>query len=401
MTLLMPLLCSGNIYVSLLICVYNSVTALHRLLRDLSFAVAARQVTTVPRKTVVRELPLSFSQSSNVHRRMPDDEQQWSTAKSLKNDLPISGVEPRSPTELQMGISLPRSAVCVPLSIDDKLIHEEELQRARERKFLAPADAVSVSSPSYIRELPYTIVLTTAQNENRLLLGPLSSSQACDLGMKERPCSELGEGRAAVGSFVSERGGRSGCDEASHDARASCEDDSADFDIRVDGCCMEGETCISRVSSQSAAQRSTVKIGTDVGIDEANDISGGGNSIEDKMCGCVGASALDVACTATPNGPKRGMPVEAEVAVGPIPYPDACSEEVESLVDEFVYFYQESCVTKSRVRQLERELARMRKVVDMKRGLEEQLSRERELTQVLREQVTALLSERGSQQSET
>ncbi|KAG5497879.1 hypothetical protein GH5_02672 [Leishmania sp. Ghana 2012 LV757] len=51
-TLLVPVLCFGNMFASVLICVYNSITALGRLNRDLTFAVTGYRMRTIPRVTL-------------------------------------------------------------------------------------------------------------------------------------------------------------------------------------------------------------------------------------------------------------------------------------------------------------------------------------------------------------
>ncbi|GET90714.1 hypothetical protein, conserved [Leishmania tarentolae] len=50
-TLLVPVLCFGNMFTSVLICAYNSVTALSRLNRDLTLAVTGYRMRTIPRVT--------------------------------------------------------------------------------------------------------------------------------------------------------------------------------------------------------------------------------------------------------------------------------------------------------------------------------------------------------------
>ncbi|KAG5496573.1 hypothetical protein JIQ42_03403 [Leishmania sp. Namibia] len=51
-TMLVPVLCFGNMFASVLICVYNSITALSRLNRDLTFAVTGYRMRTIPRVTL-------------------------------------------------------------------------------------------------------------------------------------------------------------------------------------------------------------------------------------------------------------------------------------------------------------------------------------------------------------
>lgn len=51
-TMLVPSLCFGNMFTSVLICVYNSITALGRLNRDLTFAVTGYRMRTIPRVTL-------------------------------------------------------------------------------------------------------------------------------------------------------------------------------------------------------------------------------------------------------------------------------------------------------------------------------------------------------------
>ncbi|CAD2214272.1 WW domain containing protein, putative [Angomonas deanei] len=52
-TMLVPGLCFGNMFVSILICVYNSITTLSRLNRDLTLAVTGYRMRTIPRVTSV------------------------------------------------------------------------------------------------------------------------------------------------------------------------------------------------------------------------------------------------------------------------------------------------------------------------------------------------------------
>nr|CCM17507.1 hypothetical protein, conserved [Leishmania guyanensis] len=67
-TMLVPALCFGNIFASVLICVYNSITALSRLNRDLTFAVAGYCMRTIPRVTLassrcgLKKLPPSWEE---------------------------------------------------------------------------------------------------------------------------------------------------------------------------------------------------------------------------------------------------------------------------------------------------------------------------------------------------
>lgn len=51
-TMLVPALCFGNMFTSVLICVYNSITAVGRLNRDLTFAVTGYRMRTIPRVTM-------------------------------------------------------------------------------------------------------------------------------------------------------------------------------------------------------------------------------------------------------------------------------------------------------------------------------------------------------------
>ncbi|KAG5472335.1 hypothetical protein LSCM1_03734 [Leishmania martiniquensis] len=51
-TMLVPVLCFGNMFTSVLICAYNSITALGRLNRDLTFAVTGYRMRTIPRVTL-------------------------------------------------------------------------------------------------------------------------------------------------------------------------------------------------------------------------------------------------------------------------------------------------------------------------------------------------------------
>lgn len=52
-TMLVPALCFGNVFMSVLLCVYNSMTALSRLNRDLTFASTGYRQRTIPRVTLV------------------------------------------------------------------------------------------------------------------------------------------------------------------------------------------------------------------------------------------------------------------------------------------------------------------------------------------------------------
>jgi hypothetical protein len=67
-TMLVPALCFGNMFTSVLICVYNSITALSRLNRDLTFAVTGYRMRTIPRVTLassrrgLKKLPPSWEE---------------------------------------------------------------------------------------------------------------------------------------------------------------------------------------------------------------------------------------------------------------------------------------------------------------------------------------------------
>ncbi|KAG5498621.1 hypothetical protein JKF63_02907 [Porcisia hertigi] len=67
-TMLVPALCFGNMFTSVLICAYNSITALGRLNRDLTLAVAGYRMRTIPRVTMAssrrgpKKLPPSWEE---------------------------------------------------------------------------------------------------------------------------------------------------------------------------------------------------------------------------------------------------------------------------------------------------------------------------------------------------
>lgn len=67
-TMLVPALCFGNMFTSVLVCVYNSITALSRLNRDLTFVVTGYRMRTIPRVTLassrrgLKKLPPSWEE---------------------------------------------------------------------------------------------------------------------------------------------------------------------------------------------------------------------------------------------------------------------------------------------------------------------------------------------------
>ncbi|KAK7194227.1 WW domain containing protein [Novymonas esmeraldas] len=86
-TMLVPSLCFGNMFTSVLICVYNSITALSRLNRDLTFALTGYRMRTIPRVTLassrkgLRKLPPSWEEyfTSDGRRYFIDTSTQTTT----------------------------------------------------------------------------------------------------------------------------------------------------------------------------------------------------------------------------------------------------------------------------------------------------------------------------------
>lgn len=95
-TMLVPALCFGNVFTSALICVYNSITALSRLNRDLTLAVTGYRMRTIPRVTLassrrgLKKLPPSWEEhfTNDGRRYFIDTSTQTTTWKDPRFTYP-------------------------------------------------------------------------------------------------------------------------------------------------------------------------------------------------------------------------------------------------------------------------------------------------------------------------
>ncbi|AYU80912.1 WW domain containing protein, putative [Leishmania donovani] len=95
-TMLVPALCFGNMFTSVLICVYNSITALSRLNRDLTLAVTGYRMRTIPRVTLassrrgLKKLPPSWEEhfTNDGRRYFIDTSTQTTTWKDPRFTYP-------------------------------------------------------------------------------------------------------------------------------------------------------------------------------------------------------------------------------------------------------------------------------------------------------------------------
>ncbi|CBH11750.1 hypothetical protein, conserved [Trypanosoma brucei gambiense DAL972] len=433
--LLMPLLCQGNAFASVLLCVYNSVTALQRLSRDLTFAIAAQKLTTTPCPVSLVGRKGIPSLACGSGSRLPNTGQRSLSSDKHKRGSVVSKKERRvDPTHVDSPLSglTPRSGVCVPLSMDDQLIHEEELSKACQGERFVDMPLHRASGV----EAPYSIILTTAKKETRVLLGRSPPALAAESGVAGN-LSHGAETAADLNLACSGEGCRHSSSEA---ANPSTRGSDGTLNKVDDGCpsgiknvvdagqnAMKGVSCsgvlqlpsfgdggIENVSNKSEIGNAKPTMGKN--IDYTANSSGISNCQATSLTSANVSDAqrlrfkdilcrdeerhdvgnVDVPATSSASPPQGGNGSEA-VAEGRTVSsldPHSTSSEMELLVDEFICFYRDSCATKDRVAHLERELARARKALEGKRELEEKLARQQDLTEKLREQVALLLAER-------
>ncbi|ORC90963.1 uncharacterized protein TM35_000073870 [Trypanosoma theileri] len=183
--LLVPLLSCGNIFASVLICAYNSITAIRRLTRDLSFALAGSHMITAPYVTPLisrrsqQPLPEGWEESFTYDGRRYYIEKStkqatWENPRIDKKEELVNGVTLNNEKNgIQQSNILnsvrDQEPARVQMSSEDELYLEEGLRRACR-------GTSRLGETSHV-DPPYTIVVIDVQEEKHVLLGPAASKK--------------------------------------------------------------------------------------------------------------------------------------------------------------------------------------------------------------------------------
>ncbi|KEG12420.1 hypothetical protein DQ04_01731080 [Trypanosoma grayi] len=416
-TMLLPLLCFGNIYTSVLVCAYNSVTAVQRLTRDLTFALAGIRMLTVPQATALAsrhsQRPLSFDwEGSHTHdarhrygdktnRQSPWEESRDTHKENYGGSPGIHGVDPqdRSPQT-----PLSRHVIRVPLGDEDRLYLDENLYRAC--RGTSPRVETVSSNP------PYSIVVVDTQAAKHVLLGP--AALRAKVGNEgPTPAGAATGGVVSPSKKATEKSKRESPitpDVDDHDDKGgeTAKGGHASAEVSL------GRPGVYEVEELVTLIRCEKEVIRDEDYDDATGSGNGGggggensgNSVVKK--GGKGEKKMDAEPinvpadtkkfytevmhgdenkSATSSSPKGGAfaPEVSGACVRVTPE----VEELDSLVEEFSRFYHEAYDAKKRIKQLEGEVIGLREALDKKKNIEEELRHERERTKLLGSQLVA------------
>ncbi|RNF15732.1 uncharacterized protein Tco025E_05416 [Trypanosoma conorhini] len=423
-TMLVPSLCFGNLLTSVLVCGYNSITALQRLARDLNFAVTGCRMMTVPQLTDVTRQRSHQPLPPEWEERFTQDGRRYYVEKTSRrstwDDPRIKLKERRRrdsldyPDDAHRGkdFAVPslRRSLHIPLDKEDKPFLDEELRDAC-RGRLSSKKAGS-------EEPPYNIVIVDTENERHVVLGCTPQRQP-DATQAPKIFTLTGVGTHVVGEISP--AARTD-PKAIRDGRLAeaFKDESPIFPDEGDE---KEEEAGAADTRQTSAKDEADRTGKEVyeveelkletshkpcveEAAESEEVRGEGNNVNgpESQAGIkkIYSSVLrgaegNFSPGDTPRSNADAAPSSASEAAPICVRITPEMQELESLVEEFSHFYQAACETQKRVEQLEQEVARMQKELEETKEVENQLRRERETVKLLREQLAAVhFAEKGA-----